>query len=122
MPARSSARILVVDDDVDLMETICDGLRLRSYVASGSFSAREAIAQLEAGDWDLLLSDISMPGMSGIELLAFVSVRWPGLPVILMTAMLGDLSQTRRGMAARLLRKPFTLDELAVVIEAVLDR
>lgn len=122
MAARPGALILVVDDDIDLAETICDALRLRGYAAVACASAGEAIAQLEARVFELLLSDISMPGMSGYDLLKQVRDRWPSLPSILMTAMQGGLPPSRGDMMATVLHKPLSFDELVAAIEAALER
>jgi CheY-like chemotaxis protein len=122
-----SVLILVVDDEPD-METLFRQ-QFRRDVRAGRFdlafagSAPQALGVIEAvrgQDIILLLSDINMPGTSGIELLAQVKQTRPGLPVIMITAY-GDPETRRRALAAGaddLLGKPIDF----VLLRAEVDR
>ena len=82
----ASKRILVVDDDAYVRGATEEILLRRGYEVETASEGKSALYKLEEGDYDLLLSDIKMPGMSGLELLHQVKSKWPDMHVILMTA------------------------------------
>ena len=98
--------ILVVDDEPDIVDLFerrfRREIRRRDYVLHYADSGEAALALLSAGtdpEVMLILSDINMPGISGIELLAEAKRRWPGLPIAMITAY-GDQVSRRRAMEA----------------------
>ena len=116
-------RVLIVDDDPDLAETLADGLRDRGFDAVGCASSAEAARQLEAEAIDALVTDLRMPGVDGMELLALSRKLAPERPVMVMTAygaVETAVDAIRQG-AAHYLTKPFGLDELALFLTRALD-
>ena len=113
--------VLVVDDEPDVAELL--KRKFRREMREGSFamhfaeSGEEAIKMLAGGmepQVMLILSDINMPGMSGIELLSEVKTRWPGLPVAMITAY-GDPESERKAYeagASDFVSKPIDFDSL----------
>lgn len=79
-------RILVVDDDSYVRGATEEILTRKGYDVETVSEARTALERLENGEFDLLLSDIKMPGMGGLDLLERVKSKWPEMHVILMTA------------------------------------
>lgn len=82
--------ILVVDDDGPVRITLGRLLRARGFtvqLAAGGTEARRALAE---GHFDLVVSDVVMPGETGIELRRHLAERWPGLPVILISGFSDD--------------------------------
>jgi len=79
-------RILIVDDETNLVRSLTRILTLEGYQVQGVTSAREALANLEAREIDLVISDFKMPDMNGLELLKTVRHSYPGVTTILMTA------------------------------------
>jgi CheY-like chemotaxis protein len=79
-------KILVVDDNEMLCRLACDILRTEGYRAVSASSAAEALRAFEEEEFDLLVTDSQMPGMSGVELARAVRNRNPRFPVIVMTA------------------------------------
>ncbi len=79
-------RILVVDDEQGIRDLVCDILASDGYEVDAAPSAAAALELLARRDFAIVLSDVKMPGMSGIELLAEIKKRRPALPVILLTA------------------------------------
>ena len=73
--ATMQARILVVDDEVELMNALCESLADAGYETAGATSGAQGLAALDKQDFDLLLSDLMMPGMDGIELLRKALLR-----------------------------------------------
>lgn len=120
------ARILVADDDLSLLEAVSESLEALGARVIRASSGAELIEQIgEEGPFDLVVTDISMPWMSGLQ--AMHSARTAGLstPVIVMTALDAEriASQVRTlGSDAVLLRKPFALDELAGEAKRLLER
>ncbi len=82
----ATKRILVVDDDSYVREATEEILRLKGYDVDTAPEARTALRKLEESDYDLILSDIRMPGMTGMELLEQARAKVPDTHMILMTA------------------------------------
>jgi len=113
------AHILIVDDDRAMCEMLADDLKRRGMEASWHTSAEEAFAALLQQDFDSVLADINMPGMSGIALCERIAANRPDVPVLVMTAfgsMETAVAAIRAG-AYDFVTKPVDLDLLALVIE-----
>ena len=111
------ADVLVVDDDDVIRETLRELLE-DNYQCQEASTAEEALTRLQAQAFDVVLTDISMPGLSGGELLARVRELYPETPVIIMSG-LSDQEQAnslKSGGAFDYLLKPFRLE---VVEESV---
>ena len=80
-----NARLMVVDDEVAHMRALCDTLEFEGYQVSGFSSPAEALRSLTAGEVDLLLTDLMMPEMDGIELLNAARARDPDIAGVIMT-------------------------------------
>ena len=111
--------ILLVDDDQDLCETIVAGMAPHGFNVSWKANAEAALAALEAGDWDAVVTDLSLAGMSGLALCERVVANRPDLPVVLITAY-GSLETAVgavRAGAYDFVTKPFELDVLRLALE-----
>jgi CheY-like chemotaxis protein len=112
--------VLVVDDEESFLLSFADGLRTCAdgieVVTAGN--GKEAVAVLEQTGVDLVLTDLKMPEMDGFELIAYLSRRHRGLPVIVMTAYASVQvrDQLQQVGSVRLLEKPLDLDEAAELI------
>lgn len=118
------ARILVVDDDPEILELLRDALRLAGYEPEATTDGASAMARLAAGGYDLVLSDIMMPEVSGLRLLSAAKRASPGTEVILLT---GHPTPERaleaaRGGAFACLVKPFRIDELLARVQQALAK
>lgn len=117
------ARVLVVDDHMGLAETLAEGLSERDYDAVACASSSEAAVFLERERFDALVTDLRMPEVDGMGLLARSRAAAPERPVIVMTAygaIETAVEAIRRG-AYHYLTKPFTVDELALFLGRALD-
>ncbi|HTI69691.1 MAG TPA: ATP-binding protein [Candidatus Limnocylindria bacterium] len=120
VPPPGSLRILVVDDDQSVLEFVLAAGRRLGHTCTGFDRPERALARFAASpkDFDLILSDLSMPGMDGRELeVALHQVR-PEIPIVLATGYgegMDEASARQSGFAA-LMAKPYTLDALAAVI------
>ncbi len=104
-------RVLLVDDDEIIRDTLYE-LLSESYVCQTAETAEKALARLEADEYDVVLTDISMPGLSGLELLGHVRQKFPKTPVIIISGI-GDQEHAQglfRLGAFDFLLKPFSLD------------
>ncbi len=114
--------ILVVDDDEAVGKVIAALLTQDGYKTTWVGSAEAALATLEKRAFDLLISDVRMPGLSGLELLKVLRVKSPELPVILLTAH-GSVPMAVEAMregAADFMLKPFNREEVLFVVKKVL--
>jgi EAL domain-containing protein (putative c-di-GMP-specific phosphodiesterase class I)/CheY-like chemotaxis protein len=112
-------RILVVDDDGLVAQATTRLLRSLGYIAAECQSGAAALQLLEQEPFDIVISDIGMPGIDGIDLLRHVHERDPFVPVILFTGA-PDVSSAIRALehgAFRYLPKPVSNDELVKVLE-----
>ncbi len=118
----AAIRILVVDDDAVACEFLQEVLHISGYEVDYFTSAKETLRNGIIG-YDLLLSDIRMPEMDGLEFLRQVHKTRPGLPVILMTAF-GSLETTMEALregAWDYISKPFSPEQIREMVRKVLD-
>lgn len=116
-----AARILIVDDDPALLEALPEALRLRMHGVEIDTceSASAALEHIEAIDYDAIVTDIKMPGMDGLALLAAIRERWPEIPTLLITGH-GErdlASRALRGGAYDYISKPIDRDHLIASLE-----
>jgi len=118
------ARVLVVDDNFEMARTIAEGLIDRSYDAVPVGSGREAVDRLIVERFDVLVTDLRMPKVDGMELLAASRRLDPDRPVIVMTAYsaIDTAVESIRQGAHHYLTKPFKQDELVIFLERALDQ
>lgn len=112
------ARILVVDDEEDLCRLFTERLRLEGFQVTTARSAREALALLEQEPRDLIVLDLDMPGMDGLESLRRIRERAWGVKVVVLTAY-GTAQRVREVMALgvrEFIGKPFDLDRLLRIV------
>jgi PAS domain S-box-containing protein len=105
-------RVLVVDDDEDLADAMRESIERAGHVAMCCGSAAEALARLEVTPCDVVVSDISMPGMSGAALLQIVQARWPAIAVVLMTGFARESLAGIDQSGTRILQKPVEIPDL----------
>lgn len=113
--------VLVVDDDVEMRELMRDILSERGHHVTTAESGQEALTQLAEGDYAVVLTDLRMKGMEGLELLAEIARAHPDVGVILMTAF-GSVETAVEAMkhgASDYLTKPIKSEELIRVVERV---
>ena len=116
----SGKRILVVDDDVAMVTTLCDVLELYGWQPVAAYDGAEAVELARDPAIDVVLMDIRMPRVNGVQALAEIKARRPEVPVILFTAMASDdlLVQASARGATTVLKKPVELPVLLNVLEA----
>ena len=100
-------KVLLVDDDPEILEVLRNTLQLRNFHCLLAHSGTEALAALGKEDIDLVLTDINMPTMNGIELLREVSQRWPSVLRMIMTGR-ADLETTIKAINSGQIHAYFT--------------
>ena len=118
-----SHNILVVDDEPKLCDLLSSALSQNEVQVFTAGNGLQALAILEQEDIDLIISDWRMPGMDGPQLLAEVKLRYPQLPVIVMTAYstVKNAVQSMRNGAYDYIAKPFDIDEQDVSLSKALQ-
>jgi CheY-like chemotaxis protein/anti-sigma regulatory factor (Ser/Thr protein kinase) len=123
MPAPQPHRLLIVDDDPAIHELVQAMLAGTNWESDSVSNGEETLARLGTNSYDLLLTDILMPGMDGLTLLGQLRARHPHIPVVMMTVkntpdhVLGSL----RREAAAYISKPFTRDTLLTTLQNALS-
>ncbi|WP_394846813.1 sigma-54 dependent transcriptional regulator [Pendulispora brunnea] len=114
-----TADVLLVDDDQPLCETLTLGLGKRGFRAQWRTSAGDALHLLESTDFDVVVTDLNMPEMNGIELCERIALNRPDVPVIVLTAF-GNLDSAVaaiRAGAYDFISKPIEIDALAIAVD-----
>ncbi len=115
--------ILVVDDEKSICDILLQFLGKAGYQATATRNGEEAIGVLEGTDVDMVLTDIKMPGISGVEVLKWVKGNKPSVPVLLTTGFptLDTAIEALKLGAFDYLTKPFHLEEIGEKIKRALD-
>lgn len=119
-----SPEILVVDDEPDLCETICDTLMLMGFSVDAANSGNQAIKKLQSKNFDLVLSDVRMPDGDGLSLLDNIRKVDPKVPVLIFMTGYSDVSPQEcidRG-AMTVISKPFSNEEIVQAIKKALPQ
>ena len=119
----AAARLLIVDDEAAQLRALCDTLQLEGYVTHGFGSGEEALATLSPGEFDLLLTDLMMPGMDGITLIDAAKKIDPSIGALVMTGhgTIDTAVRAMQGGALDYILKPFRLNVILPVIARALD-
>jgi CheY-like chemotaxis protein len=115
------AKILVVDDEQFVRDLLVKILARKGYRVTGAPDATAALGLLEQESFDLVLTDVVMPGLDGFELLRRVKGAWPGIKVVVLTgyARRQSISDFLLYGADEYLAKPFQVHELLAAVERV---
>lgn len=118
-----SARILVVEDDEDMLDTVVETLESEGYDVVACASGREALSRAAGTPLDLVITDVRMAGLDGIDTLAALRKQQPALRSIIITGYASDDAPSRaiREQAWDYLYKPFGRKDLLLAVKRVLD-
>lgn len=122
MPPTSVRHLCVVEDNDLLREELVDSLSQSGFIVSDFFNGLDALAELEINRFDLILTDVDMPIMNGLELLRSVQTKQLGIPVMLTS---GDVQYVKKNLyleigAVDFLLKPFHMTELLERLKRIL--
>ena len=113
-------RVLIVDDEEELVSALVERLTLRGFEARGVTAGEAALDFLSEGDCDVVLLDVKMPGLGGLEVIRRIKDMKPGLEVVLLTGH-GSVKTVEEGMALGAfdyLMKPVKIDRLVQILSA----
>ena len=119
----SQAKILVVDDDKNIRRTVSMALESLDYYVHTAFDGKDAMLQLTGDEYNLIITDLQMPGMNGMELLEQAISKYPEIKIVLISAH-GTVDNAVEAMklgAVDFLQKPFTPKELRNLVYNVLN-
>jgi DNA-binding NtrC family response regulator len=123
--SETTKRLLIVDDEETLTFSLYQSFILakQNYEVVTASNAEEAIERLKEKEFDLVVSDISMPGMSGLDLLGYIKKNSPNTEVIIMTAYGSDdkRDEAMSKGAAGYIEKPFEIREVKQMVMNILN-
>ncbi|MES2299186.1 MAG: response regulator [Pseudomonadota bacterium] len=114
-------RVLVVEDNPDAQYLLCEMLCALGHASEGVASGEQALAILAHKSFDVLFTDVSLPGISGIELARRALRVQPGLQIVFASGY-GELTQEQAGIPCTTLKKPYELEQLQAALAAVAAR
>jgi DNA-binding NtrC family response regulator len=118
------AHILVVDDEINIRGALVTMLEKKGHQVRGVATAEEGLAQLEAAPTELVITDLRMPGIGGMEFLCRLKAAWPDTEVVVMTAY-GSIDTAVEAMrygAYDYLTKPIDRERFPIVVDKALER
>lgn len=117
----SNISVLVIDDNADLAENIAEILEDIGVDVHLAENADAALALFAGQSWDLVVTDVRMPGLDGIELLTLIKERSPSTPVLVMTGFADreTVSRAHESGALAVVHKPLDLDALLELVERI---
>ena len=121
---KKKARILVVDDDKQLADNLVEYLSKLGYPAAPAYGGREGLDKFEQGDFQLVITDLMMPEMDGMELLSAVRKMDKRTMVIMVTGYStidSAVGAIKKG-AYDYISKPFKMEELEIIVKRALER
>ena len=111
-------RVLVVDDEEELVEALVERLNLRGIEAEGVTTGSEALSRIQDSRFDVVLVDVKMPAPDGLEVLRRIKAQRPGLPVVLLTGhgSVQDAQEGTRHGAYEYVMKPVNIETLMAIL------
>ena len=121
---KQDVKILVVDDDKELADGLVESLSQLGYQAAAAYGGREALTRFEQGAFQLVITDLKMPEMDGMELLEAVKARDKQAVVMVITGYgtIESAVKAIRNGAYDFITKPIKMEELGVIIDRALER
>lgn len=113
-------RVLIVDDEAELVNALVERLDLRGIEAVGVTNGHEALERAYDESFDVMLLDVKMPGLGGLEVIKKVKEKWPKLEVILLTGhgSTRDAEEGLRAGAFKYIMKPVNIEDLVDLLRA----
>lgn len=115
-------KVLIVDDNEELCKNMLDILELKGYDTAIVYDGFQAIDAVKKGRFDIVVMDVNMPGMSGVDTLKILKQSAPDMTVILMTAFANDAfykEGLKKEVDYEVIQKPVDIDQLLAMLERV---
>lgn len=116
-------KILIVEDNPHMSTLLCDILEILDFQSSKAQDGEEALNLLQSEEFDMVITDLKMPKIGGMELLNSIKTTQPQLPVVVITAYERPSTQDEifKAKADGFLAKPFTVREMEALLRKVLN-
>ncbi len=116
-------KILIIEDDPQMRQGLEEIFSGEGYSVSTAISGREALNLLEKEEFDIVLADVVMPHVGGLDVLKEVQKKWPSMPVVMVTAFatVKDAVTAMKEGASEYISKPFKIDEVQTAVRRVLE-
>jgi two-component system cell cycle response regulator CpdR len=116
------ARILVAEDDQAVQSFVCRALAHKGHGVTAADDGLQALEAVDQADFDLLITDIVMPGLDGIALALKVARDRPDMPILLMTGYSAERQRAHNleELICRVITKPFSLEQIGRAVEETL--
>jgi DNA-binding NtrC family response regulator len=124
MAEELKAKVLLVDDEEDFLKTLAERLETRGLKVTTATSGEDALASVEGQEFDLIVLDLAMPGLDGLETLKRIKVRQPEAEIIMLSGQ-GSIKTSIEAMklgAEDFLQKPVDISELLDKISEAKDK
>ncbi len=120
----SSTTVLIVDDEKEFASALAERLQIRNYGATSVYSAEEAFAAIRSDPPDVVLLDLRMPGVSGIDALKTIKQSHPAIEVIILSGLSSEKSASEGLLngAFDYVIKPVEIDDLIIKIDQAKDK
>lgn len=120
----TGVKVLVVDDEAVIRKGLCRVMESRGYQAESSESGFEAIKKLQKTPFSIVITDLKMPGMDGIEVLKAIKILQPDVPVIIITgySTVNTAVDAMKSGAFDYISKPFTPDQIIEMVDKALEQ
>ncbi len=112
-------RALFVDDEEEMVSTVVERLEIRGVSAEGATSGADALRMLEEGEYEVVVLDVRMPGLGGLDVVRRINERWPRMVVVLISGhgSSEDVEEGHRLGVFDYLQKPVDIDDLVKVMQ-----
>jgi CheY-like chemotaxis protein len=123
-PTARQKKILVIDDQAIVTELLVSVLERMNYQSVVASCGREGVEQFERGEFDLVITDLGMPDISGWEVSKTVKQKNPNVPVVVITGwgVTPDPDRMREAKVDSVIHKPFQIDQLEKIIQDLLEK
>jgi DNA-binding NtrC family response regulator len=120
----TAQRILIIDDEAAIRESLETLLNLEGYAVETAVNGEQGLERIEEKSYDLVLLDLALPGKSGLEILPLIRERHPSLPVIMITAYgkVDNVVDAIRSGAQNFVQKPWDNEKLLADIRSAIGR
>jgi DNA-binding NtrC family response regulator len=118
------AKVLVVDDEEIMRKNLDHILQKEGYIVVMAASGAEALEKMETSDFDVVLTDIKMENISGIEVLEKTKIKYPETEVVMVTAYASTDSamETLKKGAFQYIAKPFKISEIRITVKQAIEK
>ena len=120
----SIAKVLVVDDEEIARKNLDHILQKEGYIVVMAASGAEALEKMETSDFDVVLTDIRMENISGIEVLEKTKIKYPETEVVMVTAYAStdSATETLKKGAFQYIAKPFKINDIRITVKRAIEK